>query len=201
MRRHGPTWMAGTTLLLAACASSPEHFYTLQPRDSRAPDPPSRADYAVVVTTVTVPSDVDRPELVVRDRAQGVLVLEEERWIEPLPSAVRRALAQDLGERLRDAVVLEDGETAVHPKVIRVAVYVRRFDIAPATSVRLEADWLLIEGNAPARQGSAEAVVPVHARGYAVLVAAASQAIAQLSDAIAASLDAARADSAAGSAR
>ena len=206
MSQRRTAWLTGTSLLLAGCASAPAHFYTLQGNDGHlrcavsvtCPDLPARADYAVVIGPVTVPTDVDRPQLVVHDREYRVTVLEEERWVEPLPSAIRRALASDLGERLRGALILEDSERSSHPNTFRLAVDVRRFDIAPAASVNLEADWLLIVGQRPVRQESARVIVPLHARGYDAAVAAASQAIAQLSDAIAASLAGASADLTAG---
>jgi len=97
--------VAAAALVLGACASPREHFYSLLQGDSGVRDRPSQPEYTVIVGTVTVPADIDRPELVVRDPSHRVAVLEQERWIEPLPAGIRRALARDLAQRLRLAHV------------------------------------------------------------------------------------------------
>ncbi len=81
--------------LLAACASAPrEQFYSLN-----APaliSSSSSAKPLLVVAQVTMPELVNRPQLVVHEGANQVILLEQQRWAAPLPSLFSQSLAGHL---------------------------------------------------------------------------------------------------------
>ena len=177
----------GAALILAACASPREHFYTLLDPTVRLHEPPVHPERLVIVGPVKVPSDVDRPELVVQDTQHRVLVLEQERWIEPLAVGIRRALVRDLATRLPQAAVRED-DFGGGRDALRVEVSVRRLDAALDAGASLEADWQVIVGSAQRRQGVTVTQSPPQGRAYSALVAADAATIDRMSEVIAAAI-------------
>ena len=65
-------WLVAVPVLMTACASSPLHYHTLVPAARGAVPKSSTRPYGVDVERVTVPAQVDRPELVVRRNECGV---------------------------------------------------------------------------------------------------------------------------------
>src|SRR5271169_6823991 len=98
--------MIAAVLLLpaAGCGSSPTvHYYTLatpQGAEKAAGSASSSSPYAVAVGPVTVPATVDRPQFVIQVDPNRVVLLDDQRWAEPLNSAIPRAVASDLGQLL-----------------------------------------------------------------------------------------------------
>lgn len=178
---------AGAALVLATCASPREHFYTLLDPTVGLHQAPAQPRRLVIVGAVKVPADVDRPELVVQDTEHRVVVLEQERWIEPLAVGIRRALVRDLAARLPQAAVRED-ELGADRDALRVEVSVRRLDAALNAGASLEADWKVGAGAAPRREGVTVTQSPPQGRGYSAIVAADAATIDRLSEAIAAAI-------------
>ncbi len=110
-RRHLPVaaW-AGLLLVsgagLAACASAPTHFFTLDPV---APAQAVAGGYAgppVKVMAVNIPPSLDRQELVSEISPGEVKVHDFEHWEAPLGQTARQTLIQDLAARLPAGRVL-----------------------------------------------------------------------------------------------
>ena len=79
-----------TSLLLAACASAPLHYYTLvAPADGAASAATAAASLPFELLPVGIPAQVDQPELVVRQGGQGMAVLGSERWISSAQAPMR----------------------------------------------------------------------------------------------------------------
>ena len=78
MIRHAkPLLLAAAAALLGACASAPMHYYTLLP--SAAAEAPNPAgSLAFELLPVSVPAQVDQPQLVVREGGQSVALLDGE---------------------------------------------------------------------------------------------------------------------------
>ena len=174
-------------IALAACASAPTHFYTLQHGDTAQADVTGAARFLVDVQPVTVPAQVDQMELLVRENEQRVAVLDNERWAAPLAAEVRDALAADLAASLGT----RDVHGLAHPPgapVYGIQIDVRRFESWPGQRALIEADWSV--------RGSADrAIVTCTSRasenvgpGYDALVQGHQRAVARLADDIAAML-------------
>ena len=81
--------------IIAGCASSvPSRFYTLSTTSGPAMMP--QADYSVSVGPITIPSLVDRPQIVVRTGPNQVQVEEFERWASPLREDIGRVVVKNL---------------------------------------------------------------------------------------------------------
>jgi uncharacterized protein len=137
----------GALLALAACASTPLHYYTLiAPAGSMAPSGEStgasgsnRSPLPFELLPVSVPAQVDQPQLVVREGGQGVALLDGERWIAPLGDEVRGALSADLARELRTQDV--SGLPANDKPLLRIKLDLRRFDSQPGSYALIEGNW------------------------------------------------------------
>lgn len=174
---------AGAVLALAACASAPMHYYTLiaPAQDQASAAPP--APFQFELLPVGVPAQVDQPQLVVRQGAQGAAVLDNERWIAPLADEVRGALSADLARRLNTQDI--SGLPATGKPVLRVRVDLRRFDSVPGDYALIEATWSLHALNGGATLACTSRISEPVGAGYDALVAGHQRALAALAAQIA----------------
>ena len=188
MSRLRPCLFAGALALgLAGCASAPLHYYTLMsPAGSNAPAA-TPAPYLFELLPVTVPAQVDVPQLVVREGGQGMLPLEGRRWIAPLGDEIRGALAADLARAL--GVPDMSGLPGNGRPRLRITLDLRRFESVPGGHALIDAAWSLRlvggSGGQDALACSSRISEPV-AAGYDALVAGHQQALAALATRIAA---------------
>jgi uncharacterized lipoprotein YmbA len=126
--------LAALTLCLGGCASAPTHYLTLVPGAASSANRSSRTPRFTVVA-VTVPSQVDQPELVVRQSDGTVALLEKERWIAPVGDEIRAALTLSLNRKWDDAAspmpmpTPDDAKAA--PPSVQIRLDVQRFDSVP----------------------------------------------------------------------
>lgn len=114
-------------LALAACASPQVRFHTLMPAPGQAPEMGDGAD--ISITSVTVPAQVDRSELVVRKDASELVVLSSDWWGAPL------------GEEIRSALVASFGPGGTKAPRVELRLQVTRFDSVPDGQAWLEARY------------------------------------------------------------
>ena len=175
-------------VMLAACSSAPVHYYTLVPppqtSEIGAAAVPA-ANFQFELLPVTIPAQNDQPQLIVRQGAQGIAVLNSERWIAPLADEMRSALSVDLSRQLNAQDV--NGGIAIDGKqVLRIKVDVQRFDSAPGDYALLEATWTVrpLKGTAVLTCAS-HINEPVAGADYGTLVAAHQRALGELAAQIA----------------
>ncbi|RXV64439.1 membrane integrity-associated transporter subunit PqiC [Burkholderia stabilis] len=171
--------MAG---LLGGCGSSPTaRFYTLSP-DATLTGDGAAAPVHVVVSPVTVPEVVDRPQIVTRAAGSRVDIDEFARWAEPLKTDIARVIAADLGMLLGSAQVnVFDSGVGATP-AWRVRVDVMRFDSMPGDSVTIDAQWAIrAPGKPDVVMGRSVAHEPVQGQGYDALVTAHDRALGSVS--------------------
>jgi uncharacterized lipoprotein YmbA len=173
----------GCAILLGACASSrPDHFYILsvQPQGAHA----ARTAPAVPATLkVTVPSLVDRSELILNTSADGVLVLEHERWAAPLADLVTEALARDIEQRRADLLVAGWNTGPPGGTPIRMSVDVVQMSVRRGGPARIEAHWRIFDRrNGTDIVGSGEFNAGLGEDSYAAIVQGFSECLGQLAD-------------------
>ena len=179
--------MAG---LLGGCGSSPtSSFYRLKPEATLTAMGASAPLY-VVVSPVTIPELVNRPQIVVNLADDQVQPNEFQRWAEPLKSNIQRTIAGDLAALLgSDHVNVFDADPG-GPPVWRVRVDVMRFDSVPGEAATVDAQWTIRPPKtATPIFGRTLAHEPVQGQGYDALVAAHDRALAAVSRDIAASIE------------
>ena len=162
-------------LLIGACSSSPPtHFYTLS---DTAPEttPPAGIGWVRIVG-VTIPGELDRPELVRRIGPNQLNIAGLDRWAAPLDQVIRRALSDDILRRV---------PSPAPGQQYSVSVDIREFYGDGACNVTLRAAWTLQQ----TRPGDVQPVneeiqVPSSGTCTATLPATMSIALGQLSDRI-----------------
>lgn len=185
-----PSLLSAMALLACAgCASPREHYYSLVPDAAPVAARQAAPQRVIAVADVTVPEAVNRPQLVVGTGAHERMLLEQERWIEPLGEDLRRAIAQHLAARLPDERVMIGGERGAAAAALQVYVQVRRFDLSSSGGVRLEAHWLVAGPDGkPLAEDDFTAAGGVAVGGYPALVRAQADAVGSLAARIAAAL-------------
>ena len=185
MIRHANVLLlVATAALLGACASAPVHYYTLLPSAAtEAPNP--AASLAFELLPVSVPAQVDQPQLVVREGGQSVALLEGERWIAPLADEVRGALSADLVRELpgRDVGSMSSGGKAV----LQIRLDLRRFDSQPGGYALIDGAWSVhrLHGAKPASLACSSRVRESVGPGYDALVQGHQRALDELAGQIA----------------
>ncbi|MES2311147.1 MAG: PqiC family protein [Pseudomonadota bacterium] len=187
----------GAALALAACASAPLHYYTLVAPAAEsagggvapAGDTPvswGQPSLPFELLPVSVPAQVDQPQLVVREGGQGVALLGSERWIAPLNDEVRSALSADLARELHSQDV--SGLPGNDKPLLRIKLDLRRFDSQPGSYALIEGAWSvrLLRGQHPAALACTSRINETVGPGYDALVQGHQRAIGALAAQIAA---------------
>jgi uncharacterized protein len=185
MIRMRPLMVALTTVMLAACASAPMHYYTLIPAPDSQPEAAApSAGFQFELLPVGIPAQVDVPQLVVRQGRQSVALLDSERWIAPLADEVRGALSVDLSDRLH-AQDIGSGLPVDGKPVLRIKIDLRRFESSPGNYALIDATWSIrpLKGDVVLTCSSHISENP--GQGYDGMVAAHQQALSELAGQIA----------------
>ena len=84
--------IAGLLPLFCGCSSAPLHYHTLVPSQ-----PGQRASANIRIERVSLPPQVDRSQLVIRQGSSGLVILETEWWGANLTDEFQSALQDQLG--------------------------------------------------------------------------------------------------------
>ena len=128
---------------LAACGSSPPvHYYTLQTpeRSAASGAAPGSASFLIEVQPVTLSTQADQPQLMVRTGDGSISALYSERWSSPLGDELRNALSDALKRDLGalDVQMVKPGPGA---PIWRVQTDVQRFEMVSGSMAQLDATW------------------------------------------------------------
>ena len=167
--------------LMAGCLSqSVDHFYTLTPLPGGSQE--ARSTFAAQVRlTVSIPTIVDRSEMVVKAPA-GIVVLEHQRWASPLADQIKTVLGQDVEARRPDSLVVTHLLTKPNLPTVNVAVEIVSLSIARGAQSTLEARWRIQREGAESAQGREIFEAPVGNAGYEEVAHALSGCVAKLAD-------------------
>ncbi|RON11588.1 PqiC family protein [Pseudomonas frederiksbergensis] len=113
-------------LLLTACRSDPIQFHTLTPAQLSG----ASSSAEIQIESITVPPQVDRPQIVIRQGNSGLAILETEWWAATLVDELRSALVDQLiNSNLQRRVSLR--------------LDVQRFDSIPGQYALIDVKWRL----------------------------------------------------------
>jgi uncharacterized lipoprotein YmbA len=161
--------------LVGACSSSPPaRFYTLSDT-APAATPPAGVGWVRIVN-VTIPGELDRPELVRRVGANQLSISGLDRWAAPLDQTIRRVLSDDILRRV---------PTPAAGQQYPVSVDIHEFYGDGACNVTLRAAWA-VKQSGPDNGQPMNEDIQVRSSGacMATLPATMSIALGQLSDRI-----------------
>jgi len=173
--------------LATGCGSTPpSRFYTLSAASAPAGTP---SNLSVVVGPVSVPAEVDRPQIVITTGPNQVGLDEFNRWAAPLQNNISRVVAENLVVMLGTPRVTLFLQTASAAADYQAAVEVQRFDSIPGEAAALDAVWTVRRSkDGKTETGRTTARESVQEKSYDALAAAHSRALARLSQDIAAAV-------------
>ena len=186
--------LAGLLLagLLAGCAATqPTSFYTLAPVVEPEVAKRSAEGLVIGLGPITLPQYLDRPDIVTREGANQMRLAEFHKWAEPLEPLLTRTMAEDLYALLDAGDVIPIPQRGDLPLDRVVEVDIGRFDADAAGQVVLDARWRIYQGDSETLLASGRSQVTQQgapAPDYAAIVAAMSQAVAQVSQEIASAI-------------
>ncbi len=169
--------------LLCACVTSrPDHFYILSAQPQGASD--ARTTPAVQVSLrVTLPSLVDRSEMILNTSANGVIVLEHERWAAPPADLATQTLARDLELRRSDVLVAAQSAGHSGAAAVKVTVDLVQMTVRRGERASIEAHWRISDLRTSADVVGSEIFgAPVAQDGYAAVPQALSECLGLLAD-------------------
>jgi uncharacterized lipoprotein YmbA len=166
-------------ILLGACvAHQADHFYILNAQPQSA-SPPRSAPLTQATIRMALPSLVDRPEMVVNTSAEGIAVLEHERWAAPLADLMTQTLARNIEQRRSDMLVASRGGDAR----IKIIIDVVQMTVRRGQQASIEAHWRIIGARAGTDAVGADIfVAPLREQDYAAVAQALSQCLGLLAD-------------------
>ena len=131
MSGRGSLPVIAALLFVGACSSSlPTRFYTLS--DTAPETPPPAGVGWVRIVGVTIPGELDRPELVRRIGPNQLHIAGLDRWAAPLDQVIRRALSDDISRRV---------PSPAPGQQYSVSVEIREFYGDSTCNVSLRAGW------------------------------------------------------------
>ena len=181
-----------SVLFVSACATTSRSvdFYTLSAVSSADEKPPAAncRDVVIGIGPVLWPSYLDRPQIVTRLSVNRISFDEFHRWAGPLEEEFTRVLIDDLSRMLQtDYVIKYPGKLAYTPRY-RVQMQIDQFDGQPGEAVTLKVNWSIVTQSGEKEPALHESLIRQATAGerYEDMVAAASEAVAELSRQIAA---------------
>ena len=167
--------LVAALLFVGACSSSPPtRFYTLSDTAPEATAPGGVGWVRIV--GVTIPGELDRPEIVRRVGPNQLSIAGFDRWAAPLDQTIRRALSDDIARRVPNPAAGQQ-----YP----VAVDIHEFYGDGSCNVTLRAGWTVKQAHPENAQPVNEEIqVPSSGACTATLPATMSIALGQLSDRI-----------------
>ena len=115
-------------LLLAACRSDPIQFHTLTPAQLSGTARGNGGE--IQIESLSVPPQVDRPQIVIRQGNSGVAILETQWWAASLVDELRSALVDQLAN-------------SSPQRRVSVRLDVQRFDSIPGQYGLIDVKWRL----------------------------------------------------------
>ncbi|MEO8935416.1 MAG: PqiC family protein [Burkholderiaceae bacterium] len=145
----------------------------------------------IVISAVTVPELVDRPQIVTRDADNRVNVSEQNLWAEPVRAAIGRTLATRLARAMvaagRPAQVAAYPQSSIQNPYLRVTIDVVRFDAVPNGEAVIDALWSVRRSSDGAvRTGHTVASSPISGISYDAIVRGWNEALREVDRDIAA---------------
>lgn len=134
-------------LLISACTATPStHFYVLEALSQpSAPvtDPAKRR--IIGIGPVTLPTLLERKQIVTRTGNNSIQLAEFHQWASPLKDNLVQVLTQNLAAQQPNDIIRAYPWSAFGTVNYHIIVDITRFDTTPKQSVNLEATWAIMD--------------------------------------------------------
>jgi len=169
--------------MFAACSSPDPVLYTIA---SVPGSPAIGGPKVVLLQTVGLARYLDRPQIVHSAADDRLDVRTNDWWGEPLGPMLGRVLADELGNRLPQSIVISDGSVVSATPDATVELDIRQLNGDSTGSLILQAQAsVTFKGKNPSVLRNIRIVVPAPDAGIAGQVKATSTAVGQLADRLA----------------
>lgn len=147
---------------LAGCAGSPPaSYYTLLPAADTTVSAPAASGppaFALEIMPVSVPLQVDQPQIMLRTADDALSPMYSQRWTSPLAEELQAALSHAMTAELGAPDVSALGASTGTP-VWRVQVDVQRFDMLLGGPALIDATWRIRQSGASRGKATAPAAL------------------------------------------
>jgi uncharacterized lipoprotein YmbA len=127
--------------------------------------------------------------MVLNTSADGVSILEHERWAAPLPDLVLQTLARDLERRRSDLMIADRSFDRPGSLSIRITVEVLHMTLRPGGTATIEAQWRIVDPHSGSDLLGSEVLnSPLGSTGYSAVAQALSECLGLLADRLVAKL-------------
>ena len=189
---------------LGACSSASTHYHSLIPihqaippsspgtivctsgatgPTSSEPEPTG----TVLLAHLAVPVEADRMQLLIHQTPTRLSVYETERWAAPLENQISDILIDNLRNALPNLSITSDPLLVGTGTPLQLNVQIEELDALAGKEATVRAQWRL-SVNATSQTGTCTARQPLRSTGIDELVLAWSRALADISSALAASI-------------
>jgi uncharacterized lipoprotein YmbA len=169
---------------LCGCVVQADHFYTLNTVPEAARVAPAPAIH--VRLQVTIPSLMDRNEMVLQTSRNGIVILDHERWAAPLTDQVNQTLARDIEARRIDVLVGDRGFDRAASPPVTLKVDLVRMSAQRGGRASIEAHWRIVDSSAGVDElGSDSFEAALTHDGYAAVAEAYSETLSALAERLA----------------
>jgi len=178
-------------LVCSCLGRSPQtNFYKLSPLKEIKPEHPLSRNFSIAIGPVTIPSEIDRPQIILRDHESRVKMSEYHRWSAPLQEDIASVLSSNLSLLLGTDRILPRNQESLFPFTHFIALHINQFDAQWKREVILDVTWSIQKDQNPDPLIIKRTVIrePVLSDDYEGLVAAQSKALSGLSRQMAASV-------------
>jgi hypothetical protein len=206
-RRPGLLACTAATFL-GACTSAPTHYHSLTPIHQTIR--PSQSETGTIVCTsgatgptspepeptgtvllahLAVPVEADRMQLLLHQTPTRLSVYETERWAAPLGDQISIILIANLRDALPNLIITGDPLLIGTGTPLLLNMQIEELDALAGKEATVRARWRLsVADNAASQTGTCTARQPLRSTGIDELVLAWSRALADISAALAASI-------------
>lgn len=181
-------------LFLSACGTSqPAKFYTLtsvtfqQPMEKAVS---AKKNVFIAIGPIEIPEYLNRAEIVTRADQNQLIVAEFDLWGGSIKTDISRVLIENIGFLLAgDEIAVVAWKTNM-AEYYRIPIILNRFDAIPGSSLILKAQWAMFDKEGKIFLSYREITVtkPIKGSNYSSIVASMSEALGDLSKAIAESI-------------
>ena len=173
--------------MLGACSTPvQERYFVLSPDDVSGPS--GNGTTAVMgIGPITIPSHLDRSQIVTRSSDNRLVINQFDRWAEPLDENIQRVLIENLDRRLHPQRIETFPWNSRDGVVWQIVVDIGGFERQPDGSVQISARWKIVNfdsGETVVSERFSDSMMPRDTTTEGT-VAAMSDLLARLSDSIA----------------
>jgi uncharacterized lipoprotein YmbA len=193
-------------MLLGACSSTPTHYHSLTPIHQTIPpsspgtivctsdatgltSPEPEPTGTVLLAHLAVPVEADRMQLLLHQTPTRLSVYETERWAAPLGDQISLILIDNLRNALPNLSITSDPLLIGTGTPLHLNMEIEELDALAGKEATVRAHWRLsVRDNSASQTGTCTARQPLRGTGIDELVLAWSRALADISSALAASI-------------